>query len=156
MPKYQAMTQSGPWSPGGAARVMFNPMQRPGIGVGQLAIGQSLLPSTLQLRGADSLDNQGVGIVPLIMAAVSAAPAVIDAVGKKKGGGGGAAAPASSGEKWKWPGGKSGDVDAEGHVYGSPKSTGVAVGSFLRRYGIMLGLTAIGGMAAYFYLKKRR
>lgn len=41
---------------------------------------------------------------------------------KSKGGGGGG----GGGDRWKWAGGKAGDVDAEGHVYGSVKTEGAA------------------------------
>jgi hypothetical protein len=80
MPGYQTVSQNGTWHPGGAGRFYVNPQQRPGIREGQLSVGRSLLPSNIQLRGADDLESEGVGFTlpsfgipkPVITAAVTA------------------------------------------------------------------------------------
>jgi hypothetical protein len=84
MPGYQMFEQSGTWAPGGAGRFYVNPNQRPGIRVGQLSVGRSLIPSHVQVRGADSLGGEGVGqfeflssLGPIIEAGGKAAAAVV-------------------------------------------------------------------------------
>lgn len=62
MAGYSTFSQNGTWHPGGAARLLMNTRQRPGIGECQLAVGKSLLPSHVRIRGANSLDNEGMGI----------------------------------------------------------------------------------------------
>lgn len=68
MPGYQTVSQSGAWRPGGAGRLYVNPQQRPGIREEQIAVGRQAL-GPIQIRHATSLDNQGVGIVPALIAA---------------------------------------------------------------------------------------
>jgi hypothetical protein len=83
MPGYQTVSQSGAWHPGGAGRLYVNPQQRPGIREGQLSVGRNLLPP-VEIRSAANLDNQGVGIIPLIAAAVGLVGAVAVPLIQKK------------------------------------------------------------------------
>jgi hypothetical protein len=83
MPDYQTVSQSGPWHPGGAGRLYVNPQQRPGIGEHQLSVGRNLLPP-VEIRSAANLDNQGVGIIPIIAAAVGLVGAVAVPLVQKK------------------------------------------------------------------------
>lgn len=73
----------GSWHPGGCQRRFVDQGQRPGIADSQIVAVRSVTPSWTIRNGSD-MEDQGLGIVPIIMAAISAAGSLVPALMDKK------------------------------------------------------------------------